>query len=101
MSYSNSIGNSNILQESFKQAIEDVKYLNKRPNNDDLLFLYGLFKQASFGDINISCPLLNPKERSKWNAWNNNKGLDKTKAKSMYVNFVEKLKEKYEYTKLF
>ena len=93
--------NSNLLEEKFRQAADDVKYLNKRPSNDDLLFLYGLYKQGSLGDINIGCPLINLKERAKWTAWNNNKGIDKTKAKNMYIEFVEKLKEKYEYTKLF
>jgi|LakMenEpi03Aug12_release.lakeMendotaPanAssembly.Ray.scaffolds.fasta_scaffold1365548_1 diazepam-binding inhibitor (GABA receptor modulating acyl-CoA-binding protein) len=104
MSYSfsnNSFGNPDILEANFKQAAEDVKYLNKKPTNDDLLFLYGLFKQASFGDINIGCPLINLKERAKWTAWNNNKGLDQNKAKNMYIEFVERLKEKYDYTKLF
>ena len=42
------------LQEQFEQAQIDVKGLTSRPSNEDLLSLYGLFKQATDGDNNTS-----------------------------------------------
>jgi acyl-CoA-binding protein len=39
------------LQIEFRQAAVDVKSkLKTRPNNDELLLLYGFFKQAIQGD---------------------------------------------------
>ena len=34
----------------FNAAAEAVKLLSYKPNNDELLQLYGLFKQATVGD---------------------------------------------------
>ena len=34
----------------FEQAQKDVKTLDSKPSNDDLLFLYAHFKQGSTGD---------------------------------------------------
>jgi len=39
------------LDEQFKQASKKVHTLDKRPSNDKLLELYGLFKQATEGDV--------------------------------------------------
>lgn len=41
-------------QESFKQAVEDVKILKERPSYVVLGDVYGLYKQATVGDNNIS-----------------------------------------------
>ena len=35
------------IDEKFKQAVENVKDLPKRPNNETLLQLYGLYKQVT------------------------------------------------------
>lgn len=40
-------------QESFQKAVEESKVLKQRPNNDELSGLYGLYKQATVGDIDI------------------------------------------------
>lgn len=40
-----------IVQEDFEQAAEEVKHINVT-NNDDLLEVYALYKQAKFGDNN-------------------------------------------------
>jgi len=42
------------LDERFQAAAADVKSFTKRPSNDELLVLYGLFKQANDGD-NTTC----------------------------------------------
>lgn len=41
------------LQAEFVQIAEDVKNLKTRPTDQELLDLYGLYKQATVGDINI------------------------------------------------
>lgn len=49
--------NHKIEFESFQQfnaAAEKVKSLTKRPTDEELLQLYALFKQASFGDNTTS-----------------------------------------------
>jgi len=44
------------MQERFAQAKENVKSLAYTPSNDELLTLYGLYKQATEGD-NKTCAL--------------------------------------------
>jgi len=39
------------LQE-FLEAAENVKNLKSKPNDDEMLELYGLYKQATVGDVN-------------------------------------------------
>jgi len=41
-----------MVQEKFKAAVEAVNHLSSKPSDDDLLQLYGLYKQATVGDIN-------------------------------------------------
>jgi diazepam-binding inhibitor (GABA receptor modulating acyl-CoA-binding protein) len=41
-----------LLQEDFDKAAEDAKTLPDNTSNDDKLALYGLFKQATVGDVN-------------------------------------------------
>lgn len=40
------------LQEEFDKAAEDVKKVQTRPTDQELLDLYGLYKQALVGDVN-------------------------------------------------
>src|SRR3546814_6973439 len=44
------------LKADFAKAQKDVKTLSKRPDNNDMLFLYAHFKQASEGDVSGSRP---------------------------------------------
>lgn len=95
--------------------------MTSKPNNDQLLKLYGLFKQASFGDNNtskyqikasylyikeilsvsssdwpiipsIGKPTFDIKGRAKWDAWTANKGLSQEEAEKQYIALVEELK---------
>ena len=40
------------VQADFEKAAEDAKSLPDKTSNDDKLILYGLYKQATVGDIN-------------------------------------------------
>uniref|UniRef100_A0A8B9CH75 Acyl-CoA binding domain containing 7 n=1 Tax=Anser brachyrhynchus TaxID=132585 RepID=A0A8B9CH75_9AVES len=63
-------------QADFDGAAEDVKKLKTRPTDEELKELYGFYKQATVGDINIECPgMLDLKGKAKWEAWNLKKGV--------------------------
>lgn len=38
--------------QEFEKAAKEVNELKKKPSNDELLKLYGLYKQATVGDVN-------------------------------------------------
>ena len=81
--------------ELFNTAAEEVKNLTSRPSNDDLLKLYGLFKQAKEGDNNTPKPgMFDFKGSAKWKAWNELKGMTAEDARKQYIEFVEQLKAK-------
>lgn len=68
----------------------------KRPNDDELLKLYGLFKQATVGDNNTSKPgFLDLKGKYKWEAWNELKGTTQDDAEQQYIDFCDELLAKY------
>jgi diazepam-binding inhibitor (GABA receptor modulating acyl-CoA-binding protein) len=84
------------LQQSFESAQNKVKNFTKRPNDDELLHLYGLFKQGTIGDINIPQPgMFAFKDKAKWNSWNEKKGMKKETAMQSYVDFVNTLEKQY------
>ncbi|XP_071320329.1 acyl-CoA-binding protein-like [Trachinotus anak] len=84
------------MTESFNKAAEEVKVLKQKPDQEEMTALYGLYKQATVGDINIGRPgLLDFTGKAKWDAWNAKKGLSKDEAMAAYVELVEKLKAKY------
>lgn len=56
------------------EAVAKVMQLKKRPADDELLELYGLYKQATIGDNTSSKPWINFKARAKWEAWEKRKG---------------------------
>lgn len=60
--------------------------------------IYGLFKQASVGDINTERPgmfSLDLKGKAKWDAWNAKKGLSTQQAETDYIAKVNQLAEQY------
>ncbi|XP_061624759.1 acyl-CoA-binding protein-like [Phyllopteryx taeniolatus] len=84
------------MTELFIKAAEEVKVLKTRPNRDEVHALYGLYKQATIGDLDSDRPgRFDILGRLKWDAWNEKKGLSKEEAMAAYVDLVEKLKTKY------
>ncbi|KAL3999353.1 nuclear factor I/X [Sarotherodon galilaeus] len=84
------------MTEAFDKAVEEVKVLKQKPNQQEMGDLYGLYKQATVGDINTERPgFLDFTGKAKWDAWNARKGLSKEEAMAKYVALVEELKEKY------
>ena len=84
------------LDQEFQQAADQVKNLASRPSDQELLELYGLFKQASVGDCDQPKPgMFQLKEKAKHEAWESKKGMGKEEAKKAYISLSKKLQENY------
>lgn len=82
--------------KEFLVAVDIVKCLKRSPSNDELQLLYGLYKQSTVGNINITRPnIFNLKETKKWDGWNAQKGLSKYDAEVKYIIYVNELIQKY------
>ncbi|XP_053289022.1 acyl-CoA-binding protein homolog isoform X2 [Pleuronectes platessa] len=77
-------------QAEFEQMAEDVKKVKTKPSDQELLELYGLYKQSTVGDVNIDQPgMFDMKGKAKWNAWNSRKGMSKDDAMSAYITIAK------------
>ncbi len=80
------------LQAAFDSAVANSKTLSERPDNATLLKLYGLYKQASAGDVGEKKPGFGDMVgRAKWDAWNGLKGTAKDAAMQQYIDLVDSL----------
>lgn len=81
------------LRANFEKAVADSKNLPERPDNQTLLKLYSLFKQASSGDVEGKRPgFTDMVGRAKWDAWNEIKGTGTEDAMNQYIALIEDLK---------
>ena len=81
------------LQSSFEKAQEEVNDLPDRPDNNTLLKLYALFKQATQGDASGERPgSFDFVRRAKFDAWEEIKGTSTEDAMQQYVDLVASLK---------
>lgn len=82
------------LQTLFQEAIGASKMLASKPDNDTLLKLYALYKQATEGDNTNSGPsnAFDFVAKFKHEAWEKLKGLSKEGAMQQYVELVQSLK---------
>lgn len=80
-------------QAAFENAIEESKTLPERPGNNVLLRLYGLYKQATDGDVNTGRPGgFDFKNIAKWDAWKEQQGKSQEEAaRTEYVQLVDEL----------
>ena len=84
-------------EAEFQQAVDKTKSFTKKPDNDELLLLYGLFKQSTEGDATGEKPGgFDFKAIMKFDAWEKQKGKSKEQAMAEYVAFVNKLAETYQ-----
>lgn len=84
------------LQSSFQQSVDAVQKLTQRPSNEELLKLYGLFKQATDGDVTGERPGgFDFKGIAKFDSWSEQKGKSKEVAMKEYVDTVTTLLSKY------
>lgn len=81
------------LQALFQQAVQDSKQLASKPDNDTLLKLYALYKQATKGDASGKRPgRFDMVGRAKYDAWAKVKGMSIDEAMQAYVDLVNGLK---------
>lgn len=83
----------NDLKAEFDAAAAASKSLPKRPDNDTLLKMYALFKQATSGDVAGDRPggfdFVNA---AKYDAWAKIKGTSTEEAMRTYIALVDSLK---------
>lgn len=82
------------LAEQFSTAVTASKMLAAKPNNETLLQLYSLYKQATEGDAGSDGPtnMFDIVGKAKHEAWSNIAGKSKEDAMQEYVALVEQLK---------
>ncbi|KAK7754127.1 hypothetical protein SLS62_003973 [Diatrype stigma] len=87
--------------EAFQKAANDSKKLTSKPDNEDLLSLYGLYKAANGEDFSKApAPgMFDLKGKAKYNAWKKvaEEGITAQQAQERYIAKVEELKAKYGY----
>jgi acyl-CoA-binding protein len=80
------------LQADFEAAVANSRKLSERPDNTTLLKIYGLYKQATAGDVTEKKPGFGDLVgRAKWDAWNGMKGTSSDDAKRQYVELIQSL----------
>lgn len=81
------------LTDSFEAAAADSKQLPERPDNQDLLKLYALYKQGNAGDVTGDRPgMMDFVGRAKYDAWVAIAGMPQEEAMQAYIDLVESLK---------
>lgn len=75
------------LQKRFAQAQQGVNSLAERPDNNAMLKLYALYKQATKGDATGERPGgFDFVQRAKFDAWNAIKGTSAEDAMQQYID---------------
>jgi len=81
------------LQARFAQAQKDANALAERPDNDTMLKLYALYKQATHGDVTGERPgSFDFVRRAKFDAWSAIKGSAAQDAMQQYIDLVASLR---------
>ena len=81
------------LQAQFAQAQQDVNGLAARPDNNTMLKLYALYKQATQGDAAGEQPSsFDFVRRAKFDAWSAMKGTTVEDAMRQYIELVGSLR---------
>lgn len=82
------------LHVRFAQAQKDANALAERPDNDTMLQLYALYKQATQGDASGERPgAFDFVKRAKFDAWSAVKGTPSEAAMQQYIDLVASLRD--------
>ncbi|KAH9831536.1 acyl-CoA-binding protein [Rhodofomes roseus] len=84
-----------VSETKFEKAVQIIQGLPKdgpvKPTQDDQLFFYKYYKQATVGDVNTTRPgMLDFVGKAKWDAWKSVEGTSQEEARAKYI---EKLLE--------
>lgn len=81
-------------EDKFKQALEKLKTIPDQAN-DVKLNLYSLYKQATEGDAGGQKPgMFDIVKKTKYDAWEQRKGMSKEAAMEAYAKLVDELASK-------
>jgi acyl-CoA-binding protein len=81
------------LKAQFEAAAQQAQKFARKPDNNTLLQLYALYKQATAGDVTGKRPgLMDMVGQAKYDAWTKMKGKSKEAAMQAYIELVAKLK---------
>jgi diazepam-binding inhibitor (GABA receptor modulator, acyl-CoA-binding protein) len=81
------------LRAQFEAAAQAAQNLPRRPDNDTLLRIYALYKQATAGDAMGTRPgFTDFVGRAKFDAWAKLKGTGKDQAMRDYIALVESVR---------
>jgi diazepam-binding inhibitor (GABA receptor modulating acyl-CoA-binding protein) len=81
------------LKARFEKAVAESKSLPARPDNQTLLKIYALFKQATDGDNTGKRPgFTDIVGRAKFDAWKGLEGTSNDQAMQNYIDLIESLK---------
>ncbi len=81
------------IETAFNTALAEVEELPERPDNQSLLKLYALYKQATVGDADGNRPgMMDFVGRAKYDGWAELEGTTPDDAMQGYVDLVETLK---------
>lgn len=80
------------LQAQFEAAAQAAQNLTKRPDNETMLRIYALYKQATAGDaMGIRPGFTDFVGRAKYDAWAKLKGIGKEQAMQEYIELIDRL----------
>ena len=81
------------LTAQFEAAVANSKLLPAKPDNDTLLKIYSLFKQATAGDVQGDRPgMMDFVARAKYDAWASVTGMSVEDARDEYVTLIGPLR---------
>jgi acyl-CoA-binding protein len=81
------------LKAAFEKAVAESKQLPEKPDNQTLLKIYSLYKQATEGDVEGKRPgFADLVGRAKFDAWAAVKGKSADEAMQEYIDLIESLK---------
>ena len=81
------------LQVRFEKAQQDANALPERPDNQTMLKLYALYKQATLGDVSGERPGgFDFVKQAKFDAWSEVKGTPPQNAMQKYIDLVASLR---------
>ena len=80
------------INESFTSALQKINTLDTRPSNENLLKLYGLYKQATEGEVEGDRPGgFDFKAIAKYDSWASLRNMSKEDAMQSYIDLVNSL----------
>ena len=85
--------NDILLHDLFIEHVKKVKiyHNNYKISNENLLKLYGLYKQSINGDACLNTNFRNLKEKKMYESWNNCKGLNSDYSKQCFINIINNI----------